>query len=232
MNQPMNETNPASPPDIATTPASSMLRTLGLVATLSGLLVVLSFRFTLPYIEENKRQAIEKALYQVVPGAVSRRDFVFDGEAVKPAADGIEGTAIYAGYDDSGKLRGVAMEAAAPGYQDVVRILYGYDPHCQCIRGFVVLKMAETPGIGDKIVKDKEFQKNFEALQAKPNADGTGLENPITLVKKGAKTNPWEIDAISGATISSRAVAKMLNDSSQRMSPIIQRNLSVLESES
>ena len=212
-----------------TTPTTRMLRTLGLVATISGLLVVLTYRVTLPLIEHNKRLAIEKALYKVVPGAVSRRDFVFDGDKLEAADDAVNGTLVYAGYDDQGQLMGVAMETAAPGYQDVIRVLSGYDPYCQCIRGFEVLKMAETPGIGDKIIKDAEFQKNFEALDARPHPSGQGLANPIVLVKKGAKEQPWQIDAISGATISSRAIATMLNDSSQRMHSLIQQQLPLLE---
>ena len=225
----MTEHNMAEAP-VETTPAFNMLRTLGLVAMISGLLVVLSYRITLPMIEENKRLLIEKALYKVVPGAVSRQDFMYNADTgIQPAAQGLEGIKLYAGYDVNNKLKGVALEAAAPGYQDVIRILYGYDPYCQCIRGIEVLKMAETPGIGDKIIKDDEFLKNFDALQAKPNVEGTGLEQAIVPVKHGTKTKPWQIDAISGATISSNAVARMLNERSQLMSPVIQRYLVVLE---
>ena len=42
-------------------------------------------------------------------------------------------------------------------------------------------------------------------------------------VKAGKKQNAWEVDAISGATISSVAVAKALDRSMQRMAPLIQR---------
>ena len=206
-----------------------MLRTLGLVATLSGLLVVLSYRITLPIIEENKRLAIERALFKVIPGAVSRQDFVISADGIHNAHQDVEGTTLYAGYDDTGRLKGVALEAAAAGYQDVIRILYGYDPYCQCIRGIEVLKMTETPGIGDKIAKDAEFQQNFTALEARPSASGSGLEHAIVPVKHGTKSEPWQIDAISGATISSNAIARMLNDSSQSVVPIIQQYLAVVE---
>jgi electron transport complex protein RnfG len=214
---------------INSTPAISMLRTLGLVATISGLLVVLSYRTTLPMIEHNKQMAIERALYKVIPGAVLRKNFVITDGGIQPASDAASGLALYAGYDQEGQLKGVALEAAAAGYQDVIRILYGYDPYCQCIRGIEVLKMAETPGIGDKIIKDKEFVKNFDALEARANASGSGLQKAIVPVKHGTKTQPWQIDAISGATISSNAVARMLNDSGQQYVPIIINNLNVLE---
>ena len=102
---------------------SRMLRTLGLVAMLSGLLVVLTYRFTLPMIEENKRLAIERALFKVIPGAVSRQDFVITEQGIRRADQDSEGVTLYAGYDQEGRLKGVALEAAAAGYQDVIRIL-------------------------------------------------------------------------------------------------------------
>ncbi|HID07807.1 MAG TPA: FMN-binding protein, partial [Armatimonadetes bacterium] len=71
--------------------------------------------------------------------------------------------------------------------------------------------MAETPGLGDKIITDKKFQKNFEALDAKLNKNGTALANAIVTVKAGSKKHDWQIDAISGATISSRAIGKALD---------------------
>lgn len=206
-----------------------MLRTLGMVAMLSGLLVVLTYRFTLPMIEENKRLAIERALFKVIPGAVSRQDFVISADGIHRVEQDIEGTTLYAGYDQDGRLKGVALEAAAIGYQDVIRILYGYDPYCQCIRGIEVLKMAETPGIGDKIAKDPDFLENFIALEARVDVSGKGLEHAIVPVKHGTRSEPWQIDAISGATISSKAIARMLNDSAQRMVPIIQKDLAIVE---
>jgi electron transport complex protein RnfG len=215
---------------VATTPSLAMLRTLSLVAAVSGFLVVLAYQTTLPLIEENKRIAIERALFKVIPKAVTRRDFRVTAAGIVAAQDSAaEGTPVYAGYDGEGRLAGVALEAAAQGYQDVIRILYSFDPACQCIRGIEVLKMAETPGIGDKISKDPKFQENFVELDARLKADGSGLANDIVMVKHGSKTEPWQIDAISGATISSQAVARMLNESAQQMFPTIIANLDQLQ---
>jgi electron transport complex protein RnfG len=207
-----------------------MLRTLGLVAALSGFLVVLAHHLSLPLIEENKRIAIERALFKVIPGAVTRRDFQLTAAGIEPLGDTPpQGMHLYAGYDAQGQLAGVALEAAAQGYQDVIRILYSYDPGCECIRGIQVLKMAETPGIGDKIAKDPGFLQNFEALDARVDAAGSGLAHAIVSVKSGSKTEPWQIDAISGATISCKAVARMLNDSAQQAAPVIMRHLETLQ---
>lgn len=225
MNQPA-----ASQTPVVSTPASAMLRTLGLVAGLSGFLVVLAYQLTLPLIEENKRIAIERALFKVIPGAVTRRDFMLTETAITPADSdkSAAGIRIYAGYDDQNQLTGIALEAAAQGYQDVIRILYSYEPACECIRGIEVLKMAETPGIGDKIAKDPAFLQNFEALDARLDTAGSGLAHAIVSVKHGSKTEPWQIDAISGATISSAAVARMLNDTAQRVLPQLTQQLEQL----
>lgn len=198
----------------------AMIRTLGLIATLSGLLVVLVFELTKPAIEANKQELIEKAVFQVIPGATKRRDFIVTETDVTPAAQANDkGITIYAGYDGNGKLMGVAAEAAAQGYADIIRLLYGYSPQCECITGIRILKLSETPGLGDKIITDADFVANFDALEAKLDAGMSSLLNPITTVKHGTKQNPWEIDAISGATISSKAVGKALNDSAQHLLP-------------
>ena len=222
---------PATPRAIPATLTVPMLRTLGLVAALSGFLVVLAHHLSLPLIEENKRIAIERALFKVIPGAVTRRDYLLTATGMEPLGETVadQGMHLYAGYDAQDRLAGVALETAAQGYQDVIRILYSFDPACECIRGIQVLKMAETPGIGDKIAKDPVFLQNFAALDARLDATGNGLANAIVSVKSGSKTEPWQIDAISGATISSKAVARMLNDSAQQAAPVIMRHLHVLQ---
>ncbi|MEW8040763.1 MAG: FMN-binding protein [Candidatus Thiodiazotropha endolucinida] len=203
------------------TPAGPMIRTLMGIAMLSGFLVVLTYQLTKPIIAENQRRAIEAAVFTVIPGAVARRDFVIsDGELNPVTADKpSNGILVYAGYDSEGDLKGVAAKAAAQGYADLIHILYGYNPACECIRGVKVLKLAETPGLGDKIITDANFVANFEALDARLSGDGQTLANEIVTVKHGSKQNPWEIDAISGATISSKAVGKALNQSAKRLLP-------------
>ncbi len=206
-----------------------MLRTLGGIAMLSGLLVVLVYRLTLPIIAENQRVLTEKAVFQVVQGAVMKHDLVLTDQGNLVGADlGAQGIRLYAAYDAAGQLAGVAFPGAARGYQDVIQFLFGYDPDCECIVGSKVLKSTETPGLGDKISTDAEYLKNFEALDARLNPEGTGLANAIVPVKQGTKTQPWEIDAISGATISSNAMARAVNEAAQQVVPAVRRALADL----
>lgn len=200
------------------TPSSHMIAVLTGIAMLSGFLVVLTAQITAPMIAENQRIAIEKAIQQVVPGAVSNSKYrLFDGQLL-PMEKGNKDPVVYAGYNAGGELLGIATEGGAQGYAGMVNILYGYDPKCECIKGFKVLKMAETPGLGDKIITDANFQANFP-LEAKVDSEKGALANPIITVKNGSKKHDWELDAISGATITSRAVGKALDRSASVILP-------------
>jgi electron transport complex protein RnfG len=64
-----------------------------------------------------------------------------------------------------------------------------------------VLESRETPGLGDRIYKDERFVAEFADLAVEP---------AVELVK-GHGEAPHEVDAITGATISSRAVVGILN---------------------
>jgi|SaaInlStandDraft_3_1057020.scaffolds.fasta_scaffold00848_13 electron transport complex protein RnfG len=203
------------------TPSGRMIAVLTGIAMISGFLVVLTSQLTAPFIEENQRIAIEQAVSKVIPGSVTHQAYTILDNKISIAEKGQSGSLIYAGFDANGKLLGIASKAAAQGYAGMIYLLYGYDPKCQCIRGIKVLKLSETPGLGDKIITDSHFQKNFDQLDAHLNAENTKLQNPIITVKHGTKKEYWEIDAISGATISSKAVGKAINTSAQSLLPTL-----------
>jgi electron transport complex protein RnfG len=211
--------------DVQTAPPaqnnSAMIRTLTLVAAISGLLVVLAVEITQPVIAENQRIAIERAIFNVIPGANQWQEYRLNNDTLLPVEEDENGFPVYIGFNKEGILLGIAAETAAQGYADTIKLLYGYNPSCECITGIKILKSTETPGLGDKIFRDKDFIANFQALDARLNEEKNALNNAITSVKHGKKTQPWQIDAISGATISSRAVAKALNTSSQYLLPRI-----------
>jgi Na+-translocating ferredoxin:NAD+ oxidoreductase subunit G len=51
------------------------------------------------------------------------------------------------------------------------------------------------------------------------------------VVKHGSKQHAWEIDAISGATVTSRAVAKGINDSAAELLPLLLPHIEKLKGE-
>ena len=165
----------------------------------------------------------------MLPKAKSRLTYVVDQDKLVLANDKTTGDLIYAGYDKQNKLVGVAINAAAQGYQDIVKILYGYNPDNSCIIGFDVLKSTETPGFGTKITTDEDFLANFKCLDAQLNVPQSALANAIKTVRHGTKKQAWQIDAISGSTITSNAIGRMLNKSAQKLLPVVIKNLEVLK---
>ena len=221
--------------DVPESPTGAMIRTLGLVSAICGLIIVGAYQGTYDAVAAHKRSATERAVFKVLPKAKSIAEFVAapgGGVARVGAGDTANapgGVKFFAAYDDAGKLAGIAAEGGAKGYADTVRIMFGYQPDCQCVVGIGVVSMRETPGIGDKIITDREFLANFTGLDLKLKADLSALANEVKAVKHGSKTNAWQIDAIAGATITSRAVGKAINDSAQVLLPRLLPNLDKLK---
>lgn len=208
-------------PTTAPTNSLKMLQAMVGIGILCALMIVLTFEGTLPIIKKNKAEALEQAIFKVLPGAATKQSWALSEngafQIIEGEAEGQE--LVYAGYDESGALVGIAIEASGMGFADVLRILYGYDPEQQAVVGFYVLESKETPGLGDKIEKDANFLANFEALDVSLSDDLTTLKNTVVPVKQGAKESPWEVDGITGATISSRAIGNILGESTQEWIP-------------
>jgi len=209
-------------------PASStkMLRAMVGIGIACALLIVLTYVGTLPRIERLKAEALEKAIFKVIPGITSTKTFkltdanAFSVMSVEEEPENV----VYAGYDENNQLVGLAVEARGQGYADIISILYGYDPKEQTVIGFYVLESKETPGLGDKIEKDADFLANFEALSVSLTEDQTAVKNTIVTVKQGTKENSWEVDGITGATISTRAIGDIIGASTQQWVPLLYQN--------
>lgn len=205
---------------------NKMLIAMVSIGILCALLIVLTYEGTLPRIERLKAEALEKAIFNVIPGITKTKTFRLqkDGTFLLTTDNPKTATVVYAGYDAQNKMQGIAIEASGQGYADKIRILYGYDPGTQTIVGFYVLESKETPGLGDKIEKDPDFLVNFEALDVSLKTNENMVRHKIVTVKSGSKHNPWELDGITGATISSRAIGDILAGSTSEMVPLIFNN--------
>jgi electron transport complex protein RnfG len=207
-----------------------MVLTMALIGLFCGVLIVLAYQLTLGTIAANKARALERAVFEVIPAAATKETFKQVGEKLEPlVGEDPLATKYYAGYNKEGRLVGVAMEVSGQGFQDVITLLYAYSPECRCVIGMKVMASKETPGLGTKIDTDPAFRANFAALDVALTQDDSKLAHPITLVKHGQKTEPWQIEAITGATISSRAVATIMEKSTEAQIPVIEKNLKTLE---
>jgi electron transport complex protein RnfG len=187
-----------------------MMATLAVAGFTSGLVLVGIFLITQPLIERNRARALEAAIFRVLPGASSRQALIVREGELTPFEDGGGGLpkeeAIFVGYADGGAPVGFAIPAEGPGFQDTIKLIYGFDPARQRIVGMEVLESRETPGLGDKIIKDQNFVGTFRDLAITPEVVST---------KKGRSAEN-EVDAISGATISSNAVVRIINVANAR----------------
>jgi H+/Na+-translocating ferredoxin:NAD+ oxidoreductase subunit G len=184
---------------------------LGIAGLLSGIILVGTYVYTAPIIKANKEAAMQRAIFKVLPQCTSyntlklsagRLEEKIEDKGNKKEEDKEE-LLIYAGFNKNQELIGFAIPGSEPGFQDIIGAILGYNATNKVIIGFEVLESKETPGLGDKIFKDADFQTNFTSLAVEPE---------IIPVKKGEKQNPNEVETITGATISSKAVVRLLNN--------------------
>jgi electron transport complex protein RnfG len=142
--------------------------------------------------EKAARLKDEQALVEILPGTVT-------------IAKGAR-TVSYPVYrlSRNGQVEGWVIKSTGQGYADKIELLVGLDPRAETITGLFVLEQKETPGLGNKIITP-EWRGQFSRKKT-----GRPLE-----VKKnsGQGNNPDSpaIDAITGATISSRSVTGIVN---------------------
>ena len=177
----------------------SMLTCVGAVA---GFLIVSAYTSTLHKIEANREATIDRAMQDVLPG-LARYERLELSEPGK----------VYAGYTTEGALIGFGVVAIEPGFQDPIEILFGYEPRTNTILGLSILVSRETPGLGDRI-QGPGWLAQFRQRLA-----------PLVGTKKGTASKPSDVDMITGATISSRAVIGAVNKSAARWEPVLRAHL-------
>ena len=184
-----------------------LILTLGVAGLLSGLTIVGVYRATLPIIRANDARFLRQAGFEVVPGSEEMQRLVWEEDHLAPAA-GVLGDepSVYGAYDADGRFVGFAIPSEGPDFQDTIRLLYGFDPERGRIVGMSVLESRETPGLGDRIYKDEVFVGRFRDLAVEPQ---------VELVKE-EPTAPNQVDAITGATISSAAVVTIIQKGNDR----------------
>lgn len=107
---------------------------------------------------------------------------------------------VLAALDANGNIIGYVMSTTSPsGYGGDIKVAVGISKEENIITGLSVLSNSETAGLGAKCA-EAPFQDQFAGKSA----------NGINYTKTGASTDT-EIDAISGATITSNAVTEAVN---------------------
>ncbi len=178
-----------------------MILTLTIVALFSGTALALIYSALLPRIEHNQQVALERSL-----------SALFEGESPNfETLDTGEGPTVYRATAN-GEHLGYAVRVTTTGYGGDIKLLVGLKPNLRTITGIEVVEHVETPGLGAKI-DGAPFKEQFEGLTP---------QNDISYVKGGpAESEENEIQAISGATISTEAVVKGINKTIENALPLL-----------
>jgi len=216
--------NAPAPTERKRTSAWSMYRSIVGIGAFCALLIVTVYQATAERIADNKARFLSNAVAQVLPAARSTIEVSLDSNGALVAAIEPASLPVFLGYGEDGELVGAVITAQGMGYQDNITVLYSYSFNLEAIVGFKVLESKETPGLGDKVEIEPHFLANFEALDAQLNADGTALANGIVTVKEGEKTELWQLDGITGATITSDAIGVILDQGSGYWLPALERD--------
>jgi electron transport complex protein RnfG len=199
---PMAGNAPSAPVEVSVS-STRLISTLAIFGAVAGIAIVMAFGWAQPRILAQQAKRLSAAVTEVLGGAERYETVFLDGGTLtrEPQADTAGLDRVYVGYSSDGQPRGVALVTEAPGFSDVIRVIFGFDPASGNLLGMKVLENKETPGLGDKVEKDTVFTRQF-----------VDLGTPIQGVKKGRATGAdEEVVMITGATISSRIVIEMIN---------------------
>ncbi len=216
--------NAPTPTQQKPTSVWQMYRSIVGIGAFCALLIVSVYQGTFARIADNRARFLSSAIEEVLPAVRSTVEVSLDESGSLVAATETAELPAYLGYDENGDLVGAVITARGMGYADNITVLYSYSFDLKAIVGHKVLESKETPGLGDKVELEPHFLANFEALDARLNDDGTALANAIVTVKEGEKTEPWQLDGITGATITSDAIGSILNQASSYWLPALERD--------
>ncbi|MCK4836333.1 MAG: RnfABCDGE type electron transport complex subunit G [Candidatus Aminicenantes bacterium] len=170
-----------------------MVAVLTAIAAVCGLLLAAVKKGTEKRIEEQILVNVQgPALNNVL--ASSTNDIIQDREEITVDQ---EIKIVFLGKKN-GQIWAIAFEMTAMGYKGKIGVMVGFDLEKDRLTGIGILTHQETPGLGAR-VSEPIFTNNFK-------------DRVISEIFKVKKDN-GTIDAVSGATISSRAVCSAVEQS-------------------
>ena len=178
---------------------------LALITVLAAGALSRVYLMTRDRIAEVERQRELNAMKAALPAA----------SAFEPDTTG-EGFVYYRGFageSKAGEPVGYVALALGKGYSSTIRTMVGVSPDLE-ITGIKVASQQETPGLGTRI---EEVRRGEEEAWFQSQFKGK-TETTVKLLRGGG---PQGIEAITGATISSRAVALSVRETVQLLDQVV-----------
>ena len=163
---------------------------LFLICLVVTALLALTDNVTAEKIAENEENNKQASMRTVLPDAA---DF-----------EEIEADVLYLGKDQSGNPIGYAISTATQGYGGQVKVMTGIGMDGKIVGVDVFYTDDETPGLG-KHTSNEKFREQYKGLNA---------DSEIAVSKDSA--DGQTVDAVTSATISSRAVTKAVNEACEK----------------
>ena len=159
------------------------------VSALSGALLAYCESKTKPLIEANQLKIEHEAQKSIIDSNTFKEVTVeLDGEK----------KAVKVAYNDNNLPLGAIFKVAPKGFGGDITMLVGISTEGR-VTGYKILSHSETPGLGSKLLSEKFAKGISRLLKMNPS--------PNFSVKKDG----GDVDAITAATISSRAFCKGIN---------------------
>lgn len=174
------------------------------VAASVALLLATVNMLTAGAIARNEAAAEQAALFEVMPGAESFEELNIEDIL----GDGVE--KVYAASGADGESVGCCVKIAQNGYGGIIGAVVGVGSDGK-VTGVSVISHAETPGLGANIEKES-FRQQYIGQKS------------VSVVKSGAKAG--EINAVTGATVSSKALSEGVNKAVEAASHVKKSTIS------
>jgi electron transport complex protein RnfG len=189
-----------------------MIVVLTAIGLISGALLVGVDLFTKDRIAANKQREIELAITRVIPGTAASEKIYEEKDFT-----------VYQGKDKQGKALGIAVKTTGAGFQDKIVYMFGLNEDLTRLNSLYILDQKETPGLGARISSEDAFLQFWE---------GKDVRQPLALRKPAVEKEalaPTEVNTITGATISSRAVLESVNAALTRIKKLKEESKLSLE---
>jgi electron transport complex protein RnfG len=165
------------------------------ITAVAALLLAFTNSITIDKIEAGKIKEQNEARAYVMPDAADFEEVY--SVLLYEWVDHVN--AVYAAKDDAGNVIGYCVDVSSNGFGGAINMIVGISADDE-ITGVKIVSMSETPGLGSK-AQEPKFKDQFT---------GKKTDEEIKVIKSGTPADD-EIIAISGATVTSKAVTSGIN---------------------
>lgn len=198
---------------------------LGIISIITAVSVGVTYVTTKEKIRQKEEARRMEALLTVLPGLEGQPQ-----EVTPPGAAPEE--KVYRGLDKDQKVIGYAALGQAQGYSSTIKTMVGLSPDMQKVLSIKILTQGETPGLGTRVMEIATTKTLWKLLMG-GGASPAAAEpltpwfqeqfkdkalNQLTVVREA---DPTRIQAITGATISTRAVVASVENGVKKIKAVV-----------